>query len=519
MSDKITNVRLLLFGALGLIGGCSLFTDLGGLQGGASDGAGAAGSGGGVSSGGAGGGGAGGGSGATGNAGVGAGMVVGLPDGDLDGDDIDDLGVFAAIDGGTLLVFSGGPDFAPSGVDSATSRVLSSPTCTLRAPWRLMDFQSDGATDVVAGLDCGASLELVVLEGPLPLGDSTVDDFNLRVTLPFPELPAIVGLAEVTGDGRADLIATYPDATNGSGVATGLVMVFSDAEATIASGMAVPHAVIEGDAADDRFGNAIDPVSGDVTGDGQGDLLVGAHRADLTGPNSGGAYLFAGPIPRGNHRASELSFARFLGNTAGSLAGVGIAMGDVDLDGAIDVLIGADEDSGGGPYAGRVFIFPGPIEDGAVLLNTAPKFISGLAYDEVGTAIETHGDINGDGARDVLAWGCCAHSGGFTSVGVLVGVFAEDGFGAVTTANADFSVFGDGQSDRYGHAKVPGDLNDDGFEDYVVGLGAWTMDQGKIFVTFGGSALVSGTASQASDLVMTGTPGSTDQLGLVVLGR
>ncbi len=444
---------------------------------------------------------------------------LGLPSGDLTGDGVDDLAVLLGTAEASLLVFAGGSGFSPATPADAALRILPPSGCTLRGPWLLVDANDDGATDVLAGVACDQQLEVVLLEGPLPLGDQPLDSFPVRLALAVDgALPTQLGVAELTGDQAVDLIATYPDNSAGTSAVPGMVQVISDLHSLSSGGSVAPFATLVGTADGDRFGNRIDTVSGDLTGDGSHDLLVGAHHADGPGDNAGAAYLFAGPLSSGTHQAAA-SYASFQAHNAGSLMGVGIAVGDVDLDGRMDALIGADEDNAAAAYAGRVGVFRGAVTAGATDMNGAQKFVVGLWQEELGSHISTHGDVNGDGDRDVLIWGCCAPHAGDSGVGILVGVFANSGFAGVSSALADFAIYGDAPSDHFGDVRIPGDLNADGADDFAVGLGAANGDQGRVVVVFGGPAIGSGRASDVADVLIEGAPGSSDRFGAAVLSR
>jgi len=101
----------------------------------------------------------------------------------------------------------------------------------------------------------------------------------------------------------------------------------------------------------DFFG---EPVSGagDVDGDGWPDLLVGAHRADFNGTDSGAVTLFSG-------RTGQVLF-RIDGERAGDYFGHACAIaGDVDKDGVPDLIAGAYQAQIGSSQPGRAYVFSG----------------------------------------------------------------------------------------------------------------------------------------------------------------
>lgn len=92
---------------------------------------------------------------ATGGAAGGPALTLEIPwpSTDLTGDDNADL--LVANEAGTLLVFAGGTDFAPSGPTDATSRVLAGTGCVFSKPWLIVDVNDDGSSDLLAGVSCG----------------------------------------------------------------------------------------------------------------------------------------------------------------------------------------------------------------------------------------------------------------------------------------------------------------------------------------------------------------------------
>ncbi len=76
--------------------------------------------------------------------------------------------------------------------------------------------------------------------------------------------------------------------------------------------------------------------------------------------------------------------------------------GDVNGDGFDDLIIGARSNDARGTQAGRVFFFYGPVS-GHLAATSADAIISGAPFDELGRALAPAGDLNGDGINDVIA--------------------------------------------------------------------------------------------------------------------
>jgi len=118
-------------------------------------------------------------------------------------------------------------------------------------------------------------------------------------------------------------------------------------------------AQITGDNQYDQFGDGVG-MAGDLDDDGYDDVAIGGVTAD---GNTGAAYLFYGPIT-GDYDAGDFD-AKFTGNTAGEseFGRVIAGPGDLNGDGALDLIIGAGADDGDGSSSntdiGGLYIFAG----------------------------------------------------------------------------------------------------------------------------------------------------------------
>ncbi len=221
---------------------------------------------------------------------------------------------------------------------------------------------------------------------------------------------------------------------------------------------------------DSAFGLSL--ASGDLDGDGFGDLAIAAPRpGDGTLPDRvevwyGSATGFAA-APDGT-----------LSGTTNTRFGESLAIVDVDADGADDVVVGvADE----GVY-GAVLLFRG----GPAGLEAGASWrIDGTAAAPVGTVLSAAGDVNGDGYGDVVIGRPYADADlGSAEVylGSAAGLDATPAWtvaGTPTVRGLGFEVAG------------AGDVDGDGFGDVLVGAPndgpAGAHSGGEVFL-FRGSA-------------------------------
>ena len=100
----------------------------------------------------------------------------------------------------------------------------------------------------------------------------------------------------------------------------------------------IADVILTGKAAGDRLGYSVS-TSGDVNGDGYGDVIVGAFGNDAGGFAAGRAYIYFGRIAMNNTADVILT-----GEGASDWFGLSVSVsGDVNGDGYSDVIVGAPQ--------------------------------------------------------------------------------------------------------------------------------------------------------------------------------
>jgi len=319
---------------------------------------------------------------------------------------------------------------------------------------------------------------------------------------------SIAALGDVNGDGFDDVAIGAPG-YDGVGTDSGDVLVRMGAAAHSNVGLQV----LSGPTAGEQFGGAVAGL-GDVDGDGFADLGVGSPQFVSTGGTSGQIKVFFGS-------------ATGLGTTAGFVSsgsnqdqgqfGLSIAgVGDVNGDGFDDFAVGAPgQTTSAGAMAGAVHVFFG---DASRSFATVAIYESPIADAALGKTVAGVGDTNGDGFADILVGAPDHDPGGLPFAGM-----ARLLLGGVNVTGQGFDVavdlVGGSANEELGSSLAGlGDVNGDGFTDWVVGRpGAMNSygeaGAGVAEVHFGDAA---GGAQNSVDLDVSGSTGAA--LGTGVIG-
>ncbi len=303
---------------------------------------------------------------------------------------------------------------------------------------------------------------------------------------------ALAAAGDVNGDGFDDLVigATGLDGLSADSGGAYLLLGGDRPQSGAIEALDAARLVrIEGVNGGDETGIAV-AGGGDINGDGFDDLVIGARlaEADYARYSAGVSYLLFG-----NENGVQGDLAALDGSDGLRVPGIDrfeqsgravAVLGDIDGDGFDDLAIGApDADPGGRENAGAVYVILGGDEplpaslDPAGLDGDTGFIIAGAdPFDFAGFAVSGAGDVNGDGFDDMLIGAYARDTAGGEAAGAAYLVFgSEDGYsdgldlGDLDGTNG-FAMFGLSPMSGTGRAvAAAGDVNGDGFDDFVVG--------------------------------------------------
>jgi hypothetical protein len=389
------------------------------------------------------------------------------------------------------------------------------------------DFNGDGFDDLIVGANGigaqpGPAGKAYVIFGT-DRGFGTADESGRRVidlsTLSaaqgFVIMPSddylsdyagvsVSSAGDFDGDGFDDLIIGADHGAGDNGAAyliPGTDQAFGGEDGSGRTFISISQSLpIYGAARLDHAGRSVSSA-GDVNGDGFDDLIVGAPLSDDGGTDGGAAYVIFGS-DHGFGGPSTASLARLLATQGFVIRGGGgdtgksvSSAGDINGDGFDDLMVGAPH-RGGGAYVifgtdqgfGTADKYGRDVIDLTGLSATRGFVIQGDpgSY-HIGISVSSAGDVNGDGLDDLIIAAPDETTKAYVIFGTGTGFGTTDESGRNVvdlrglSVDQGLAIQGFTLGSGLQSVSSAGDVNGDGFDDLIVGVGSAT------YIVYGGT--------------------------------
>lgn len=229
-------------------------------------------------------------------------------------------------------------------------------------------------------------------------------------------------------------------------------------------GLADADLTIIGDYAYDTLGYGA-AFAGDLDGDGDDEIALGANESDLGGSGSGAVYVLPGPLDSGG-RVSELAVATLVGPSAGAEAGRELSCGgDVNGDGYEDLWVNSPFDASGEAQEGSAALLLGPLSGTYHLSEPDLRWYAGEGGNGM-RVLDGDADYDGDDVPDLVTGSLKADSGIGNFSGKAWIARGDDTWGDRDLEDAALVLLADHTRDLFGRAVAfAGDTTGDGTDD------------------------------------------------------
>ena len=357
------------------------------------------------------------------------------------------------------------------------------------------DVNGDGYSDVIIGVRGYSNGEFNEGAVFVYYGSDTGLSSTADWTMEGNQADAVLGYSvstagDVNGDGYSDIISSACYYSNGE-TKEGAAFVYHGSSTGLST---TADWAIESDQANAKLGNSVS-TAGDVNGDGYADVIVGAHSYSQGEISDGRAFVYYGS------ETGLSTTADWTGEGGQYMAMYGTSTstaGDVNGDGYADVVVGALRYDNGENDEGAAFVYHGSATG---LSSTANWMMEGnQAGAELGGAVSTAGDVNGDGYSDIIIGVHNYDSNTELDVGRA---YVYHGAPTGLSQTEGWKAEGEQINAQLGTSvSTAGDVNGDGYDDVLVGAPFYDngeTDEGRAYVYHGSAIGLSLTANWVTE--------------------
>ena len=453
--------------------------------------------------------------------------------GDFDGDGIDDYIIGAPSTGsqtlaGSAIVVLGSSLRGSSTVPHAGDTVLIGATSAgAQLGYSVAaagDVNGDGLQDVIIGMpgsDNSKGGAVVVFGRHTPSSTINIGTMTDGFTIHgWGSMAAtghsVAGIGDVNGDGLSDLAVGAPEENRVYIIYGKTDSAAVHLESLVTTGPNAEGAIIQ-TLGTSELGWSVSAI-GDFNGNGSNDIIIGSP--DM---GAGAGFIVDGSNLSGTFNLNSNGDRIMVsGATADMKLGTTVsALGDFNGDGLADAAIASKE----GVYILFGNNSPTDIDIAAFRDGTASG--GGLFLDAGsmaglhGPSVSSAGDLNGDGRTDILV-GFNDADGGFGRTYVIYGRSSSIPIplAAVSSGALGFAIEGDDGNGVFGTSvAAAGDVNDDGYDDLIIGSPG-AGGQAGAYILFGSSGGAFAPATMVEyDGSGDGDAFNSDGVGTTMMGR
>jgi len=359
------------------------------------------------------------------------------------------------------------------------------------------DFNNDGFDDVIIGLP-GYENVMFMGYGSVSIFLGSSSGISSVPFLTFRNYHDDIGLGnsvscagDVNGDGFSDVIfgSPYwpppPDHSGNSLESNGRVsVIYGSSTGTLNGWGAV------GEVSHSSFGYSVS-TAGDVNNDGYSDVIIGSPSYYGSSSTTGKVYVYFGSSTGLQSDPAWTMDRQYNSNYQVDGFGRSVSTaGDINADGYSDIVIGAHYTSWDDQITditkAAAYVYYGSSSGLPQIRNWVYNFDDKIFQIDVSNA----GDVNGDGYSDVLL-GINGINDIFIVHPIEKAMIFNGSNTTLSTIECDWAVSSDQSDSKFGNSvSTAGDVNNDGFDDVIIGAPLYDngqTDEGKVFEYNGSS--------------------------------